>query len=569
MILSNRILIFSSLIFLLSILLSNLDSFGKNDIVGVYYDNSISSQLGSADLKVEESLNRILSESKRIVFFDNEKKERLDKNSLIEITKRKTLSTQRYGSIFEKFDNEGFSRAYLISDYQTGDLTELKSLTSDSIVNYHFVVTNSLQSFRNVSIDSLYFIPNEENLSELSILVDFNTYNLSGGSVVIKLMQGTKQLSSVVKDVSELNLVRFDLSKDNYGFFEIVVNGDDVGFDDVFHFVISEKVKSQITIINSPKSKILEKVFDNAELFDVDTQDAGNLDFERLQLSDLVVLSGLNQIPQVFSSLPENVNLIAFPSDTIDIDSYQDFLNLRMIQVERELVETNIDSDHPILRGVFDENVQQSSLSEIELFRFENEFEPIINFRNGNPFLLKKDNIFFFNSALDLAAGRFHSNALFLPILYQVAFVSGNGLEVPYYYPGDKLITQTERSDIPIKLQGENYEIIPSFNSSNSQLIVEIPKDIQAGKYVMLQGNDTLQNVAVNVPKEESAMESLEMDELEEAFTDIKNVQVSDLSNGVNDMLLTKGSRSSLWKYALILVLLLIITETVLHRYLR
>ena len=197
------------------------------------------------------------------------------------------------------------------------------------------------------------------------------------------------------------------------------------------------------------------------------------------------------------------------------------------------------------------------------------DFETIINFRDGNPFLLQKKDIYLFNVALKQSSSGFQSNALFLPILYQLAFSSVGRIDIPYYYPGDQLVVGSKPSDIPVKIKSIDYEVIPAFNSNGTEMILEVPDDLEPGMYVLLQGSDTLKGLAINLPKEESVMRAPSFEEFRDELSDMQNVTVSHLVEGQSNEVFASGSQSSLWKYALILTVFLILTETVLHRYLK
>ncbi|MEP1033782.1 BatA domain-containing protein [Ekhidna sp.] len=570
LILSNRILIFSSLIVLIVILLAKQQfSSGAEGLVGVHFDNSISSSLGNADVKVENGLRQIKQEAGAMLLFNNQSKSFIDKNSIVSVSNNKTPRSISLANVFDLFNENSLTTHYLFSDFQTIDVDELKKNFVDSLKSYHLILTNDLSKMKNVSIDSLYLIPNQDNLSELSILVRFKVFNMASGSVVVKLVKGTRQLSSVVKDVTELDVVRFDISKDNYGDFEIVIDGDDVSFDNTFHFTIGERLKSRITILSSEKRDIIRAVYRNSQLFEVEEQDVTNLDFERLKESDLVVITNQNSLPEALRNQLENVSFIIFPSDSIDVDSYEDFIDVSMLSSERVLSEISIDSNHPLLKGVFEEKLKDGLMpSEVSLFQIKGNFEPVIQFRGGNTFLLKKKNVYFFNSSFKSNSGGFKSNALFLPILYQIAFSATGSMETPYYYPGERIIVSAKATDIPIKLVRNNYEIIPAFNSNGSQIILELPDDLLEGKYTLMRNQDTLRRISINIPKDESIMKAPNFEEMKRALADLNNVSVSKIIDS-DDIVFATGSQSSLWKYALILAVFLILTETVLHRYLR
>lgn len=572
LILTNRILIFATLIGLLIILLGHSKNpLSQGGFILAYYDNSISSTINDSDNNVKLGLDQLTKSGASILYLNNSEDYIIDKNSEFKISSNKSSSSLNLQSLSEKFDEINASSHYFFSDLQSIEIPNLISTFIDSSKNYHLIITNNLNEIGNVSIDSLYLIPNQENFSELSIIVDFNVSNMKTGNVVIKLMSDDRQMSSIVKDVTELDDVRFDVSKDLEGEFEITIDGDDVLFDNSFNFTLSKRFKPRITIIASEVSEIFEEVYKNEELFDVIHQDVDNLDYDALASSDLVIISNQYKLQKSLANQLSDVNFLIFTADSVDEVSYEQFLNLNIELLNTDTrSEINIDAKHPLMRGVFERSVKIGSMpSEQAIFKFSGDYEPIIDFRGGIPFLLKKDNSYFFNTSLNSISGGFQSNALFLPILYQIAFSTSGSVEIPFYYPGNRIALSTKVSDVPVKLIREDFEVIPVFNSLGSQTIIELPNDLNAGKYQLVQANDTLQDIAINVRKSESIMRAPTIENVRKAFFESKNVTISEFSEDESNIIMSGGPQSSLWKYALILALLLILTETVLHRYLR
>lgn len=571
LILTNRVVIFISVIVIIALLFGGTNYVNRTEgIEGVYYDNSVSSSLNNTSTRVENGIEQIKSNTNSVLYFDNFGKSLLDNNSIVSISDEKSQTRINTSVLFNRLNDNYLGTSYLFSDFQSFDVTELRGQMIDSSKNFHLIITNNLNEIRNVGVDSLYLIPNQDNLSELSVLVDFNVFNMTSGSVVVKLMKGERQLSSIVKDVSELDIVRFDISKNSFGDFEIVIDGDDVDFDNSFHFIVGEKVKPNISILKSSKSDIIKAVYSNSNLFDVHIQDPNNLDYDLLKESDLVVISDLYMLPKSLQDQLKDIDFVLFPSDSVNLESYEDFTGVNLNSIDEGINETSVDSKHPLLKGVFEQTIENGAMPhDIALFRTNGNYEPIIEFRGGNAFLLKRNNVYFFNSSIKKSAIGFQSNALFLPILYQIAFSSAGSIETPYYYPGDRLVLAAKASDNPIKLVRNNYEIIPTFNSKGSQVIMELPEELVSGKYFTIQGADTLRRIAINIPKVESDMNSPTLEELNESFADMNNVTVSEIVEKNDNVVFASASQSSLWKYVLILTVFLILTETALHRYLR
>jgi len=382
-------------------------------------------------------------------------------------------------------------------------------------------------------------------------------------------MQGAKQLSSVVKDIDELDIIEFDIPTNIYGQYSLQIDGDDVIYDNKFYFVREIRSKPIVSILNNGDNKAIEEVFNNPTLFDAEILDIQSLDYERLKLSDLIVFNNFYELPtHLIEQFSEKAFLI-FPSDSINVQVYSDLKGLTFFPKDQDNLEIDLVSGNSLMRGVFDENVRPGSMPRFDpVFDVSGEFEPIVKFRDNSPFLLSDHQRYIFNTALKESSG-FESNALFLPILYQIAFSSAGSLDRTYFYPGNSVELGVQVSDIPIKLIKEKFEVIPAFNSAGSQTILKIPNDIDPGIYYLTQDKDTLRQVAINVPKEESVMVSPSLEELKLAFQAYDNVEVTDSFESAGSVVFGTTDSAGLWKYALFLAMLLILTETMLHRYFR
>ncbi len=562
LILSSRLFIFLSVIAFTYLIITIQGKSSELDIA-IYYDNSFSSAVSSKGIMPIDFLTK-----GSIVYFDNDERQLRSVSDLV--LSDPSLTDGTFNSRLSSVLSNGSNLTYVLSDFQLQDSDNLRSMLSDSSKRFHLAITQDINLARNVSVDTLYIQPNPDNLTELKIIVVFSVYNITDGNIVVKLMDSGKQLSSLVRDISELDILEFSIPKSEFGNYLIKIDGDDVVFDNSFYFSIGEQVKPWITIINESGFKFVDAVYGNSELFNRDFQSLSNLDYERLSKSSLIVLGGVKEIPSgIIEQL--DVPLLIFPPGEIDKENYSGTLGISIEKSERLVLnELDIDFNHPLLRGVFDENNDEQDRQTANVFsRISGEYETIIPFRGGTPFLLKTNKAYFFNTSFIGEHDEFHTKALFLPILYQIAFSENNRIESAYLYPGDLLRIRGTASDTPPNIIGADYEVIPSFSSDGRDLILEIPSTIDPGFYTLVHAGDTLKNIAINIPKSESIMKAPTLEQLEKAFEDYDHVTVTSLSDKGGILNAGVNSKSSLWKYALILTLLFVLTETMLHRYLK
>lgn len=567
-VLGNRLLIFGCILFSIWHLVSDKEV-KRTGPVSLYFDNSVSSTINDGAAILYDLVQDLTNQNQKPIHLISN----IDNQSIASVSDfglSSSYSSKALKSVFEydmaKYAN---NNNILLSDFQSVNTQDLTNVLIDSTKQYRIILLNKLSEHRNLAVDSLWLQTNPNDLSELTVYVDFAKYNMTRGSVVVKLMQGARQLSSVVKELGELDVLEFDIPMDAYGQYSLQIDGDEVTYDNLFFFVREVKNKPVISVLNNEGGRAIEEVFNNSSLFDTKILNTKNPDYERLERSDLIVFNNFFELPINLIEQFDGKYLLIFPPDSIDGFSYSGLDGMSFSQNSSDPLEIDIIPGNDLMRGVFDENTKPGTMPKLSpSFNVMGSFEPIINFRDGSPFLFSTQKNFIFNTSLNNSQG-FESNALFLPVLYQIAFTSAGGVEIPYVYPGSSLSLDVPVTDIPIKLVREGFEVIPDFNSIESKTTISIPNDVKPGIYHLIREEDTLQHLAINIPRNESVMIAPSLEDLERAFEQYDNVTVSQVYEGTENTVFASSESVGLWKYALILALILILTETMLHRFLK
>ena len=529
----------------------------------------MSSSLGETLIDFNDFLGELGSntEDGRITFIDNTEKKTL--TSSISMTEdSKTNFSKGTVNVLEQSSRK--SSYYFISDFQDETIEGIRDAFYDTTSNYHIMIHNDLNQYRNIHVDTLYILPSLEDASNYSVYLKLRTYNYESGNIVVKLLSDDKQVSSIVKEISEIDIIKFDVPKDKYGSYKIVLEGDDVAYDNTFYFVIDEKSKLNITLVDNGKTGYLKEVFGNDDLFNLQVYDLNTLSYQELEKSDLIILNDFYELPNSLFNQLKNVSFLILPNDSVDIDSYSQQLNLDFQRLTPASSEIDFDYKHPLFKGVFEKSLDAGlNPKSSPVFSVRGEYNEIINYRSGDPFLLYNNQTYLLNLILNENT-TFQSNALFVPILYQIAFSISGELIESYYYPKNNIGIKTKLTDVPIKLKNNDTEYIPEYNVINSEIFLELPSQLTTGIYAVVNGSDTIRTIAVNLPKSESTMLAPTSSDFNNAFSSMENVSISELIESPDrSLLLTLESQTSLWKYALILALLLIVIETLLHRYLK
>lgn len=470
------------------------------------------------------------------------------------------------------FDFSTLSSGLIISDFQGQSADELRLLYNDSLKNINFILVGDISSAENVYIDTLFVGINPNDFSQRKVIAHLaSSQSMSASNVIVKLMRNGRQLSSIVKDLSISSQIEFDIPIDYDGLFSLKIEGDQVMYDNDFLFSIDAFRKTTIAIIDEELNPYLRQVFANSDLFDVHFMNASSLNFALIDRSDVIVLNDVKNLSTgLVSQIESKVLMIIPPMKTIS-SSYDALLRIQLQPLEDfNRYELILDFAHPIFAGVFKRNSSQNPLPIARpLYNITGNYETIVSLRNGDPFLLRPTDRahYFFNTQFSDEFSNVGSHAVFLPLLYQIALSSLNSNNKCYFYPNDILFIPVDNNESPPLIIGEDTEVIPEFNPYGSGLAIKIPAHLHSGNYFVLHGADTLMQVAINLPQSESIMEAPTLTELNEAFADYPNLSFQSLNEVSGN--LERNQKSRILKYALILILMFLIIETVLHRYLR
>lgn len=469
-----------------------------------------------------------------------------------------------------RFSDARVKDRFIISDFQNINENLLAELGSDSANNY-FLLPSGIQNVGNAFIDSLYVYQKELETSSMAIKCWIRSAGYSG-KLSLKFYNKKRQTYSSIVEVGnglnelELNIPR-QISDDE---FYVLISGDGVEFDNVFYFNLQKKQKIKVGVLSGEHQKYLESVYTNNEFFDV-TVIEDQIEYDLIEGLDLVVMEGIQKIPDGIDNF-NNTSFIVFPPDSVNKESYEKFLNLKVSKSKSlQSQEIEFDFNDPLFSNVFEKKSSEYSLPfGTGMFQFNQTYNPIIPYRDGKPFLIKERNIYFINSPLSQEYSNLIDHSIFLPLMYKIAFEEQNYKERVYYYPGDYIkFPETQRGDVPIKLIGEEIEVFVEYLVSENDLLVKIPEFLLPGYYQLYRNDNLIAKIAVNIAKEESQFNGLQGDKLENQVEAFTNVSVLEYPEGGKSFQIGTMSNSShdTWKYLLILAIVFLSIEVFLHRF--
>lgn len=383
----------------------------------------------------------------------------------------------------------------------------------------------------------------------------------------------------------------FDLTTGLTGLNRAMISFNDfpVSFDN--EFFLSLNFTNKISIIEikpTQEATPVEKVFGNREVFNFKSYSVGNFNYSLLSQANLVVVNGLDKIESSLSlALQQYRNqggsVLLVPGAKPDAASLIQFTGNSLIKVIAE-PKTPEELDRPDFNNPFFENVFEEKSVSIAMPRASRVIDwgvdrsAILRFKNDAPFLSRFDqrgSLYILATPLKSSLTDFYNHALFVPVMYRIAASSQKNENRLYYTLKEDFIMIRQDSlttDEPLKLKGEQQEIVPSQRRVSDLIYMEIPKfSIQQGFYNVIANSDTVNLIAFNLDKAESILDQYNGSELKEQMGNGENISIFEtgsteaFSNEIKERYLGKP----LWKYAIMLSLLFLLAEVLLIRFLK
>lgn len=481
---------------------------------------------------------------------------------------------------------------FWISDFQKSTTGEINLDNPDSTIRIN-VFPLEFESNSNLFVDSVYlenpFLLGNEKIV-LSVRIS-NSGNIDANDVPIKIFLNEIQTSNATLNVPAGSTIvqNFDLGSNletiNTG--EISIEDYPVTFDNDFYFTIDIRRKVVIMEIKTnPEVTAIESVFGNDAIFNFKSFAFTNIDYSQINQSDLVILNELDEIDPSLSVLLRNFRdaggtVVIIPSENPDISTYQTLITGRQVNKMDTLFRQTLaapDLDNPFYQNVFEERQTNIAMPEAtQVLLWGTDRTAILRFRSGLPFLSElagNGTSYVFSGPLDDLNSGFQNHALFVPVMYKIAFSSKN-IENSLYYSVNQsslvLPVDSISQTTIIKLQSEERELIPSQRVFSGSLYLELPpENIAPGFYRIMAGNRELTTLAFNYDSRESKLDQYILNELDTIFAQNRSINVFSASGGddFTSTLKKQYKGTPLWKYALILALCFLLAEVFLIRFL-
>ena len=492
------------------------------------------------------------------------------------------------------------TQMYVLSDMQKSTFLDEEFIKTDSNLNILIIPLNKTAE-NNLYMDSCWMnspiIQKRKSIEIFARVQNKSDLELSNIPAFLHVNNQQKAISNFSVLPNESVEITFKFTPISSGFKQCKISLQDypISFDDNFYFSfeILDKIKVMTVFEKSPNFSI-KSLFENDETIEYKATNIGQINYEEIKNQQLLVLDGLSNISSGFQqsigSFVENGGSIAiFPSNDINFKDYSSLCKLLKIDeyISKDTVKQKVNQisyRHKIFDGVFEEEEEKINLpianihykisgknnsNKQTIFALEMEDDFI------NHYTFSSGDIYLFASALNDASCNLGKHALFVPLMYNMALISYKNTDL-YYSISENNYFDAPKSEIKkniYHLKSEKVDIIPFEKFVGGKWKLYLHQQIKnAGNYLLTVGEKTISALSFNYGKKESQPNIYSSKEVEEILqkNNITGIKINtntkqNISNMVQQIQLGK----SYWKHCIILVLLFLLIEILLIKFLK
>jgi len=492
--------------------------------------------------------------------------------------------------------------AYCISDFQETQADLLKVRGDTTVRTYLVPVT--VQPAGNVYIDSCWFT---SPVVQADVPIELNARLVNASdqdvdNVQLKLLVNGVQKSlagvSLASGASAVSHLTFTVTQPGIKKGELEITDHPIVFDNTwfFSFVLDENRKLA-SIDGGTASAALKALFAAEPYFRLTPTPMGRIDYSSLPESQAVFL---NELPDIPSGLADELEkyvrgggtVVVFPDTAFDPGSYNRFLTALDADTFTGL-NTNPDkvdrltTESPLFADVFErrQNPDDNLDLPVALQHFElsaglrTTREVIMRLQGGSPFMCAytagEGTLYVFTVPPDPAFGNFTRHALFVPVVYRIALLSGTNQKLFYRLGDDEPVTAGGRmageTVFHLVNRDMGVDVIPEVRPQGNQVRVVLHDAVrEAGIYDLTLNGEPVSALAFNYDRAESSLHFLSREGIAEAIGRNASAHMQLIEPGAGDLtarLVSLHEGTRYWKICVALALLFLAAEVVLLRF--
>lgn len=496
--------------------------------------------------------------------------------------------------------------AYIISDFQKSVFNETGIAPQEGISTW--LVPLKASSPGNVYIDSCWFdLPLQQagQTAQMNVRV-VNRSGIALEKVPLKLKINGNQKGVAGVDLASGAITEVKIPFTNYEpgiqYGEIEVADYPVVYDDKFYFSYEVTSSIQVLSINGKESnRYLDALFSGDSSVFMQNAAEKSIDFSKLPLYNLVILNEPEEISsglaQEMKRYLDNGGTVMFiPSSGGNGERYNSFLSsvacpLYGAQDTAVTRVVKLNLDDPVFRNVFEKTPASGDglPPNTELPKVRKHLSilpsgtsltrPLIVMVNGKPMLSVtssgKGQVYQFAVPFNPAFSSFQQQALFVPVLYNIALMSRPPLSLCQVIGQNTPVSvqgrQAGEDDVyRIKVVGGEREFIPEHRREGQVMNIFVNGQVtEAGNYSILMKDREVAGLAFNYNRNESDPECLDKGGIEEVIDENKlsGFTILEAKQQPLDRVISQMSFGiRLWKYFIWAALLFLLAEVLLIR---
>lgn len=481
---------------------------------------------------------------------------------------------------------------YIISDFQKNITGDADTAKSDIPVN---LVQLTASELPNVAVDSVWLLNATHRPGETEkLMVRLRNYaGKTAEKVPLKLLVNGVQKSlgsfTVEARSSQVDTLTFSGLQAGWQRGEIQLQDNPVTFDNSFYFTFNINDKLPVLLVDGgTPNKYLNAVFAADPFFSVKRTQDGNVDYAALSTYPLIVLSDIDDVSaglaqQLKTYVSKGGTLMVFPSAAALLPSYQAFLQPmgaaypgKLLAGDTKVSALNLQSQ--VFKSIFESFPQNPDLPVVKKYYSLNgaakAAENLMKLQNGQPlwegYSLGKGKLYLSAVALNEDFSNLPVHALFVPVMFRVALLSGHDQSLFYTLGSNQAIEtvplQSTEKQV-VKLVKGSQAVIPDVKQQEGSTMLYLPGQLnETGIYDLKKQDSTAAVLAFNDNRSESDLSYLSRADLAKLFPQKSNFIAGDKFN-VNNINSAENSGLQLWKLCIILTLIFLAAETLLIRF--
>ncbi|MFZ5947455.1 MAG: vWA domain-containing protein [Stygiobacter sp.] len=495
---------------------------------------------------------------------------------------------------------------YIFTDMQKSRLINSKDELSDYGKIFPentrlFLIDLSNDEYNNLGIVSFQ---SENQIFELNKDISFkvkvkNYSNTKIDNNVISLFINGKRSSqkNLTLNSNEMKEVILETTLQDTGLVNFSAELEDDAILNDNQFFLSVNVKKNVSVLicteNPNSSKFVNYAISlnpNIKLKEINFSQLNSVDLNNYDLIMLFASANNHSLKKVNEFLLQGKNLVVFPSENSNSITYSQTLkqlNLNYQFIEKGIVNSNqivnefgkIDFNHSLFKNIFTEEkktkIESAEINKFLQTQLTGKEKPIIQLANGSPFLFEinelKSKILVFTSSPTLSWNDFPLKSLFAPLINKIVYYASIKLKDENYITGNELnvdISKTNLSLIKVAKPVNIVEYIKK-DSLQNQNVMTYKNTNKKGVYKFFSNDKLLDYFDVNIDPRESEQEKFSIEDFKEYLKTINfRGKIYDIKqdDSLNKVIYDSRFGTELWKYFLMVALILLILESLIAR---